>query len=473
MKKILSAFVLLFLAWSVTAHPWKPQHYVIVDTDCGMDDFRALCLLMASPNVRVLAITVSDGVLDARSGFSKVKALLNDLNHEGVLVGLNSSPDIKPQICFPAEQMQWGTMQPSGGDKPLAVDIVNYVLNNTQENISFISLGTLSTASRCALECPKFASRINQILWSSNPDYKTDNLNYELDTNSADIVISGNLPVNLIFHGYLNQYDDSLISTISNISTTCAEKIVNSLANTGNHYARVFFDESIIFYLHNKALFQADTLDNLIYNHLKASTPRSVIQETIKNILSGEKLNQNQVFSVFPMDSSDYYADVQKIMPEALRLYGREEWVANVLSNELHRHLGVYSVIGVKMGVRAKEYFGAGIDEMSIVSYAGLNPPLSCMNDGLQVSTGATLGHGLIIIARDSLALPQADFIYMNEHIRLFLKPEYRTRIEPEIMELSKVYGLDSNIYWELVRKAAIKYWINFNRKDMFTIQVL
>ena len=30
----------------------------------------------------------------------------------------------------------------------------------------------------------------------------------------------------------------------------------------------------------------------------------------------------------------------------------------------MHRHLGIYAVIGTKMGMRAREHFGAGIDEV-------------------------------------------------------------------------------------------------------------
>ena len=110
---------------------------------------------------------------------------------------------------------------------------------------------------------------------------------------------------------------------------------------------------------------------------------------------------------------------------------------------------------------------------MKVVSYAGTSPPFSCLNDGLQVSTGATLGHGLISVFADSLKLPQADFIYMNRRIRIYLKPDQRETIEAEISELNRIYGLSSNIYWDLVRRAAIRYWINFDRQEIFTIEVL
>ena len=45
-----------------------------------------------------------------------------------------------------------------------------------------------------------------------------------------------------------------------------------------------------------------------------------------------------------------------------------------------------------------------------------------------------------------------------------------QARIEQEINEYNRLYGLSSNIYWELVRIAAIKYWINWDRNELFDI---
>ena len=190
-----------------------------------------------------------------------------------------------------------------------------------------------------------------------------------------------------------------------------------------------------------------------------------------KSIILGETVNHNQVLEFFPMDTAYYYHDVQKIADNTIKKYGREEWIAGVMANEMHRHLGIYAIIGVKMGLKAKEYFRAGIDEMTVLSYAGIVPPFSCMNDGLQISTGATLGHGLIRIADNDLRLPMADFTYMNRTIRVSLRDDIRKKIEGDIRELTKIYGLDSDIYWELVRMKAIRYWQNLDRNEIFNIE--
>jgi pyrimidine-specific ribonucleoside hydrolase len=147
--------------------------------------------------------------------------------------------------------------------------------------------------------------------------------------------------------------------------------------------------------------------------------------------------------------------------------------VSGVIANELHRHLGVFAIIGVKMGIRAREYYNTGVDEFEVISDAGSIPPLSCMNDGIQVSTGATPGHGLLTVRNADPQTPSAIFSYLGNRIRLTLKPEIAQKISAELKEINFVYGLDSNIYWELVRKNSIKYWRDLDRHDIFTIEVL
>jgi pyrimidine-specific ribonucleoside hydrolase len=471
MKRFLFILALIIASFSAWSHPWKPQHYVIVDTDCGLDDFRALCMLLSSPDVRVLAIITSDGVVDAKTGYKKVHSLLSALHHEGILTGIHLTSGIKTADCLPALEFVWGPAEINTDSYPDAEEVVNEVLNTMQEQITFISLGSLASARYCLEKCPDLATRIVEIIWSSKPEYTSENFNYDLDKKAFTGIVQEKVPLHLISGGLKDSYNDALINEIGGIHTASSERLMTSF-HADSPFARALFDESVILYLHFPGLFQSDNTSKVSAYMLSEITENELFNCYVK-ILTGETVNQNQVLDVFPLDSSDYFSDVQPIMRSTIMHYGHEEWVATVMANELHRHLGIYAVIGVKMGIRAKEYFGAGIDEIKIVSYAGLNPPFSCMNDGLQVSTGATLGHGLIQVASDTMRLPKADFTYMNRCITLQLKEEVRNKIESEIRELSKIYGLDSNIYWELVRRSAIRYWASLNRNEIFDIQVL
>jgi formylmethanofuran dehydrogenase subunit E len=190
-------------------------------------------------------------------------------------------------------------------------------------------------------------------------------------------------------------------------------------------------------------------------------------------ILRGETVAGNQVIKNLPVDPSFYFDDINPAVNNIINRYGINEWTSGVLANELHRHLGVFAIIGVKMGIRAREYFDTGVDEFLATSYAGSTPPLSCMNDGIQVSTGATPGHGLLTVRNDTVLQPMVDFTYLNRTIRLTLKPELAEKISSELKEINFIYGLDSNIYWELVRKNTIKYWLDLDRHEIFTIEEL
>jgi pyrimidine-specific ribonucleoside hydrolase len=195
------------------------------------------------------------------------------------------------------------------------------------------------------------------------------------------------------------------------------------------------------------------------------------LKESAVKILAGETVSKNQVIKTFPSDSTFYSTDVEPFVAEIIRKYGMDEWVSSVITNELHRHLGVFSIIGVKMGIRAREYFDTGVDEFSTISFAGSEPPLSCINDGLQVSTGSTPGHGLLTVINDPPSVPKAEFRYMNRKIRLTLKPQIADKIVSDLKEINFVNGLDSNIYWELVRKNSLKYWRDLDRHDIFILE--
>jgi pyrimidine-specific ribonucleoside hydrolase len=93
------------------------------------------------------------------------------------------------------------------------------------------------------------------------------------------------------------------------------------------------------------------------------------------------------------------------------------------------------------------------------------------MIDGLLTSTGSTPGHALLEVIESDNPSPSALFRYKDTTIKLTLRQEIADQISTELKEYNFVYGLDSNIYWELVRKSAIRYWRDFNRHEIFIIE--
>ena len=473
MKKILILLLGFTINLALFSHPWKPNHYVIIDTDGGIDDMRAITMLLASPDVRVLAITVSPGALNAGSVYIKVRSLLNSFYHEGILVGINRNSNFKSPDFPVALKSEWGEENGlDGKNAPDCISLIKEILTIEKTKVSFICLGGLSTASLAIKGIPVFKQQVKEIIWSSEEPDNKDGFNYKIDMPAAEKVLKGDIPVKMISGlGEEIFYNEATINAISEIPTTYADKISGFFRSetAKNHkYSYTVNDEMVALYMHYPNLFQNDIKADYF-----ESTPGNILilRENSLKILAGETVAKNQVIKEFPVDPSFYFADIEPFVTDIINKYGKEEWISGVIANELHRHLGVFAIVGIKMGIRAREYFNTGVDEFSAISFAGSIPPLSCMNDGIQVSTGATPGHGLLTVNNDTPTIPSAEFTYMNRKIRLTLKSEIAEKISSELKDINFVYGLDSNIYWELVRKNSIKYWMNLDRHDIFLIE--
>jgi pyrimidine-specific ribonucleoside hydrolase len=353
------------------------------------------------------------------------------------------------------------------------MDVISGLLSAEKTKITFICLGSMTTAQKALRKVPLFIQQVKDIIWSADEAGYLNGFNYNIDKQASVAMLKQEIPVKIVRSMNSEQdpfYNKEFIRSIATINTPYAVKISSFFSNqtTGNHkFSYYGTDEMAVVFLHYPALFVNKTTGNI-----SESTPADpeAIRESAIRILKGETAARNQVIKEFPSDPGFYFDDINTSVNEIIRKYGIDEWTSGVLANELHRHLGTYAIIGVKMGIRAREYFNTGVDEFKAVSFAGSTPPLSCMNDGIQVSTGATPGHGLLTVRTDTVLSPAVDFTYLGRRIRISLKPEIAQKISAELKEINFIYGLDSNIYWELVRKNTIKYWREMNRHEIFNI---
>jgi pyrimidine-specific ribonucleoside hydrolase len=475
MKRIIILLIGLTLTLCVNSHPWKPSHYVIIDTDGGIDDIRTISMFLASPDIRVLAITISPGVLSTENAFIKVKSLLDSFYHEGIPVGINRDNKFVSDNFPVAHQTIWGEetgINPEGA--PEAIDLINDILKVEKTKVSFICLGSMSTAYLALRKTDLFRQQVKEMLWSANGAGVAEGFNYNIDKIAADKMLKQEILVKVIRKYYINSnnfYDDELIKSIGEVNTIYAKKIsafFNSENAKTHLYSYAGTDEMVAVFIHYPDLFINKTSGFI--TDCTPSDMKGIKEGTIK-ILKGETVARNQVIKELPTAPSFYFDDIKPYVNEIVNKYGIDEWSSGVLANELHRHLGVFAIIGVKMGIRAREYFDTGVDEFTATSFAGSMPPLSCMHDGIQVSTGATPGHGLLTVRNDTALYPSVEFTYLNRKIRLTLKPEIAEKIISELKEINFIYGLDSNIYWEMVRKNTIKYWLNLDRHDIFKVE--
>ncbi len=75
---------------------------------------------------------------------------------------------------------------------------------------------------------------------------------------------------------------------------------------------------------------------------------------------------------------------------------------------DFHGHLGPYAVIGYRMGLAANREFGDNAFKKIARVFSGTVTPMSCMIDGIQLSSGCTLGKGNIIV--EEMGEPRAIF---------------------------------------------------------------
>lgn len=444
MKKGILALALILSSVALSAHPWKPRHYVIIDTDGGLDDQKAICMLLSSPDVRVLAITVSKGFQEKNMAYKTVRSMVNELWHEGLPVAPGSE----------------------------AVNLISKVLSEETTPVEFIALGSLQTAASALERVPAFSERVKHIIWSNNELPGKEGFNYKVAPEAAGKVLGASLPVLVTGSGGSSFYSPELISELENTHSIYSARVVSILkANSSHSFVFTSFDEMVPLFLHYPSMFnsQEGQQKNKFY------TPGDInaLRKATVTILKGETVARMQAIKSMPADTSFYMSDLQPFVTEIRNKYGEDEWTSGVIANELHRHLGVFAIIGVKMGIRAREYFSTGVDEMRVTTHAGSIPPLSCMNDGIQVSTGATPGHGLLTVSSEAPFFPAADFTHKGITVRITLKKELADRVSSELKEINFIYGLDSDIYWELVRKNSIKYWLQFDRHEIFDIEVM
>jgi len=475
MKIYYTILLSILLSFSLTGHPWKPSHYVIIDTDGGVDDMKAIIMMLASPDVRVLGIIASPGILDCNTAYVKVRSMLNSLYHEGLPVAINRASSFHSENGTLPLNYTWGDEKGiNPGEAPDHPVLLNDLLSVEKTKVSFICLGGMSSVSASIRDIPLFRQQVKEIIWSAFGLEDKNGFNYNIDRKAASDVLKETLPVKIIkSFGKEDFYNDELIGKLKEINNPYAALIYKFMSSevSGSHkYSFSGTDEMIPLYLHYPKYFRTSSKGNFAEAE---PAERELLRASATKIIKGETAARNQVIKSIPSDPSFYFDDIEPFVEEIISKYGEDEWVSGVIANELHRHLGVFAIVGVKMGVRAREYFDTGVDEFKVTSFAGSEPPLSCMNDGIQVSTGATPGHGLLTISSDSSKSPSAEFSYLSRKIRLTLKPEIAGKISSELKEINFIYGLDSNIYWELVRKNSIKYWHSLNRHDIFIIETV
>jgi pyrimidine-specific ribonucleoside hydrolase len=441
---------------------------------------RAISLLLSRPEITIKAILLSDGSLSPNEGIRKINSLLKEFKVDNIPVACGDLLNgINPPWREFNRQISWGQESDNPGTQSDAVDCLTENLINANEKVILICLGPLTNIAKLITKDVRLLSKIERIIWYNESVKPLLGFNYDCDKSSTDLVFKSKIRIDVIAN--LNKentlFDSSMYYVCRQSKTRLATVLKNVFSQPlvleklqQNHFR--ICDDLVVLYLTNPELFDINILTDELSIRYNRDYNVSGIREAITDMINGTYFSErNIVFNRFPVEREMFNYDIRPIIDYAISRYGFDEWKANVMTDEFHGHLGVFSIVGAKMGIKARELFGVGADMLKVTTYAGTKPPYSCLNDGIQVSTGATLGMGTIRIAAHSKSKPSAIFTYKNRSVRISLKKEYLEKVDADIKEGIMKFGLMDDGYWKLIRHNALKYWVEWDRNKIFDIE--
>jgi inosine-uridine nucleoside N-ribohydrolase/formylmethanofuran dehydrogenase subunit E len=477
--------IISLLVFSFTAVLWaqplpvKLHQTIIIDTDGAIDDMRAISLLLVRPEITVKAIITSDGSLPPEESVKNIRNLLHEFHQDNIPVAYGDVlKDVNPVWRQFNRQINWGSKINKQVKKITSVECLSEQISIADEKITLVCLGPLTNIAKVIKKEPVLLPKIERVVWYNESVKPLQGFNWECDRDNIDKVFQSDIRIDVISN--LNKegalFDLSMYEVCKQSKTQLANVLYNVHSQPvvfekleENHFR--LWDDLVAIYITNPELFDISTMMNKVNVRYNQDYNLEGVKEAIGDMIKGTYVSEhNVVFNRFPDQREMFNYDVRPIIDSAIARYGYDEWKAIVMTDEFHGHLGIFSIVGAKMGIKAREFFGVGTDEMEVITYAGSEPPYSCLNDGIQVSTGATLGMGTIHLASDSINRPSALFTYNNRSILISLKKEYLEKVDADIKEGIVRFGLMDDGYWKLVRRNAIKYWLEWDRDKIFDL---
>lgn len=450
-----------------------PQHGpVVIDTDMGLDDAVALALALQHPRLDIAAIVACEGVASGERAAEHLERMLCTFNRQDVplYAAAAAGPNPAPPFRSFAEQAvgQALPVMVEPFRRPFSPEA--YLVEGEQTTV--LALGPLSNLAAALQSRPEIRDRIARIVFVGSPD-PAKSWNLSFDPQSLATIQKVGVLVEFITPGDQagrkpEAWSDGEFEI--GLGASLGEQFFNellSMPRVRQHYTRQFahfHDELAVLYLDDPSLFW-----KLGGDGVRVPKSRGSVSKRLARLLGeGRQTKSRVVFVDGTLPDEILRADVLRRKEGIVAKNGETEWFAQLLLNELHQHLGVYSVLGVKMGLHAAELLNAPQHGMKIISHVAARPPMSCTNDGLIIATGCTPGRLLFAHAPADSGHIEATFEYNNRRIRLRLKSSYHDRIQARVRALLAEHTLEDPEYWSGVRAFGLDVWENWRRGDLF-----
>ena len=476
---------LLALGWLAAAPAGAHEQIapIIVDTDMALDDARALVLLLNAPEVAIRAIVTSDGACPPDVGASNVLRLVRFLGRADIAVGAGRSLG-KPAPAWAERSITLGWSDLPAATNAAAGDAVSALrgaFRGSTNTLTWICLGPLSNLAEFLREQPELKDRIGRVwFYGGPPDAENPGWNTARDPEAARAIFSSGLEIISVQLSDVEvlPFDAALLGEIRKLDSPAAKLIARLHAHPNvqrlidaKHFRAC--DETVVLLFQEPCLGRLQSLASgspvSVLESFEANSTRVAYVEELRAAAAVPSSHRPLVtLGAFPVSPGQFQPDLQPWVDDIIARHGIEEWKLNVLTSELHRHLGLYSIVGAKMGLRARELLGASLDELRVESLAGLQPPVSCLNDGLQVATGASLGRGTIRVPATETPQAAAVFTSGDRRLRLRVRDDAVKAIQAELREAIRRHGDVTPAYFAEVRRISLKAWRGLDRTQLF-----
>ena len=299
MRKIFLTVCALFFCLLIVSCSGKVRFRVIIDTDWAADDLRTICMLLSNSEVETLAISTSEGALKPADVALKVSALLHHLQREEIPVGVGRALNIEPPVWRKqSEQIVWGNAANIVVPEQTAKDLITQTIENEEEKITLICLGTLTNLNDVLTANPELKTKIERVIWYNSSASPLRGANYEADPASADNVLASGIRIDII-SGENNQeiaIDRQYIDMIAHVDNIYAKKITET-HNSGVlkpvvefRHMRMWVD-LVAIYLFAPELFTSTGINKTVslYSPANADAAEQAKNISIK-ILTGKRL---------------------------------------------------------------------------------------------------------------------------------------------------------------------------------------
>ena len=475
-SRLIGVLLIALLAIPAVAHDVPISTTVVIDTDMGLDDAVTLAAALQSPRVDITAIVATEGVASAAKCVEHAERMLDLFNRRDVPLhaaaapakGLRTEPP--PFRAFAESRLSQAL--PACGE-PFHRRFAPEAYASERGKVVILALGPLTNIAAALRAKPDLKDGIREVVVAGGPEPGAD-WNIDYDRAALAAVRASGVSLKFIVPGPAAQKPTSwregnrTLGPGTSIGEGCFNRLLQ-VPDVRQHYVEKlsrFFDEVAFAYVLDATLFDEHGETGVF----EPKDRGGLLRLLTRSLVDGRQQKTRVVFTADPFPDKIFQEDVRRRKARIIAAHGETEWLAQVLMNELHQHLGAYSVIGVKMGLRAAELLNAPQHSMRIISHVAGAPPVSCLNDGLIVSTGCTPGRRLFEHKPETTGDVKVTFEYNGRRVILCLKPEYRQRIRAEIAALLQKYTLEDHEYWHGVRAVGLDIWETWHRRDLFEV---